>query len=99
MGGEGSGRKPSKPKFLVGQRDLFGSLLKHDSEPPQKQQRLGASTSQTEPTSGQCSTLDAEQVDDANPAANPDMIVVEEAEPDVEAPAGKQRNSVVVRPA
>jgi hypothetical protein len=44
MGGEGSGGKPSKPNFLVRQRDLFASLLKCDSEPPQEQQCLGAAT-------------------------------------------------------
>jgi hypothetical protein len=75
--------------------------LKCDNEPLKKQQCLGAaSTSQTvdEPAAGQCSAHDEEQVTDAIPQEDLEMIVVQAAEDGVEEPAATQRDSVAVRP-
>ena len=38
MGGDGSGRKASKPSLPEGQRDLFGRVVVAEKELPKKQQ-------------------------------------------------------------
>ena len=50
MGGEGSGRKASKPSLPKGQRDMFGRAVVAEKEPPKKQHCCaGASTSRDAP--------------------------------------------------
>jgi hypothetical protein len=97
MGGEGSGRKPSKPILPKGQRDLFGRAIAAEKEPPKKQQCCaGASTSQA-----------AGQLDNSMPntqAVEPPIDVTAGGDQQrtdgdqVGAEAAKERNSVTVWP-